>query len=175
MDAQLLEMFDLAYPQLFKGGALLMAGKQERNPMTIGWYQFGRLWNQPICAVFVRPSRYSHALVERDGVFTVAFPQDDAMKQALGFCGSKSGRDTDKKKELGLTVFPNRAGGVDSLKGNFVHVECETLGKAEFKGGLTYLDPSLRDQFYNPQKEADEFGDLHTVYYGKILAAYKTE
>ncbi|MDR1620534.1 MAG: flavin reductase [Clostridiales bacterium] len=165
------ELVSLAISQLYKGGAFLMAGKQEKNPMTIGWCQFGRLWNEPICAVFVRHSRYSHALIERDGVFTVNFPMDGSWQKALGFCGTKSGRDVNKLEALGLHTVPNAAGGVDSIGGNIIRFECKITGKAEFQAGLTYLRQDIRERFYNPEKEAGSDGDLHTVYYAENLHA----
>ncbi|MDL2235859.1 flavin reductase family protein [Christensenellaceae bacterium OttesenSCG-928-L17] len=169
MDKAYQELMGLAIGQLYKGGAFLMTGKEEKNPMTIGWCQFGRIWNETCCTVYVRPCRYSHGLLERDGVFTVCFPTDDSMKQALGFCGTKSGRDVDKCKELNLTTIPNAAGGIDALAGNFIRVECKVMGKAEFEKGLVEHDPALRDRYYNPDNRVGEDSDLHTVYYGKIL------
>ena len=45
--------------------ALLTAGDRERrNTMTIGWCQAGRLWNLPVCTVYVRPERYTYQFME---------------------------------------------------------------------------------------------------------------
>lgn len=172
MNTTYAELTTLACNQLYNGGAFLLAGKEERNPMTIGWCQFGRLWNQPVCTVYVRHSRFSHALIERDGLFTLAFPQDEAMKQALAFCGSNSGRDVQKREKLGLELLESRGGGIDTLKGNFVHFECRVIGKAEFLNNLVFLEDAIPAKFYNAEKEAGNTGDMHTVYYGDILAAY---
>ena len=47
---------------------LLTAGdKTGLNTMTIGWCQLGRLWNLPVCTVYVRPGRGQGESVRPDG------------------------------------------------------------------------------------------------------------
>ena len=156
-------------------GAFLMTGREEKNPMTIGWGQWGKIWSLPICTVMVRQSRYSHSLLERDGVFTVCVPPLSSMKQELGFCGTKSGRDFNKLEELGLTTLPSRTGGVDALCGCALHFECRVVFKLEMAGHLDDLAQAQRAQYYDIAKQAGEDGDPHTVYFGEILAAYRAE
>ncbi len=156
-------------------GAFLMTGREEKNPMTIGWGQWGRVWGLPICTVMVRGSRHSHALLERDGVFTVSVPLPDAMKKELGFCGSKSGRDVNKLEALGLSTIPACAGGIDGLKGCVQHYECRVVFKLEMAGHMDELAEQQRNQYYNPQQQEGTDGNPHTVYFGEILAAYRTE
>ena len=167
------QVLAIASKQLFHGGAFLMSGKEEKNPMTIGWCQFGRVWNKPVLTLFVRHSRHSFQFVERDQVFTVSFPLNGEMKKELGFCGTKSARDVDKKKELGLGTVPARAGGVDGLSGCAIHIECRVLYQMDMAQNDSYeLDETLRKQFYTPT-EQDEKGDLHMVYFAEILDAYQ--
>ena len=95
-------------PEIFRvfgtQNALLTAGDQTAcNTMTIGWCQIGRLWNLPVCTVYVRPERYTYAFTESHDYFTVSIlPATE--KKTMGFCGTKSGRDVNKIKECGLTV-----------------------------------------------------------------------
>ena len=56
-------------------------------------------------SVSVRKERYSHGLILGSGEFVVNLV-DEAMCRAVDFCGVRSGRDTDKAKELGLTLLP---------------------------------------------------------------------
>jgi flavin reductase (DIM6/NTAB) family NADH-FMN oxidoreductase RutF len=52
---------------------LLTAGdKTGLNTMTIGWCQLGRLWNLPVCTVYVRPERYTYQFMESHDYFTVS-------------------------------------------------------------------------------------------------------
>ena len=60
---------------------LLTAGdRTELNTMTIGWCQLGRLWNLPVCTVFVRPERYTYQFMESHDYFTVSVLPEDAKK-----------------------------------------------------------------------------------------------
>ena len=163
-----------AAPQLTQG-AFLITGREEKNVMTIGWGQWGRIWSIPVCTVLVRQSRYSHELIERDGLFTVSVPLDGEHKKELGFCGSKSGRAINKREELGLTTLPARAGGIDALSGCDIHFECRVVFKLEMAGKLPELAEALRNQYYNPEQQAGDDGDPHTVYFGQILASYRTD
>lgn len=168
-------LLDEACEQLKHGGAFLMTGKEEQNPMTIGWGQWGVIWGIPVCTVWVRHTRHSHGLLERDRVFTVSVPAAGTMKKELGFCGSRSGRDMDKKETLGLTTLKPQAGGIAPLAGCAIHFECEVIYSTEMKANLDMLHEAQRTQFYNPASQEGEDGNPHTIYYGRILAAYRTE
>lgn len=83
---------------------LLTAGdKNGCNTMTIGWCQMGRLWNLPVCTVYVRPERHTFSFMENSDYFTVSVLPPE-QKKTIAFCGSHSGRDVDKIVACGLTV-----------------------------------------------------------------------
>ena len=83
--------------------ALVTAGAQDRfNTMTISWGGLGELWGKDAAFIFIRPQRYTFAFLEENDRFTISF-FGGAQRKALAFCGSKSGRDTDKIRETGLT------------------------------------------------------------------------
>lgn len=96
------------FPELVRAfgtkNALLTAGDRDKcNTMTIGWCQVGRLWNLPVCTVYVRPERYTYQFMEERDYFTVSvLPESE--KAAMALCGTKSGRDMDKIARCGLTV-----------------------------------------------------------------------
>ncbi len=134
------------------------------NPMTIGWGLGGTCWSQTVFLVLVRPSRYTHGLIEQSGEFSVSIPAG-GMKKELAVCGSKSGREVDKIAELGLQTVPGTEVGVPTLEFPGVHYECRVVVKTRLtEGGL--LSAQLRDRHY-PQ------GDLHTLYFGKVLAVHR--
>lgn len=95
------------------GGILLTSvdGTGRPNPMAIGWASLGIYWSQPILTVMVRPSRYTFGCIELTGDFTVSVPYP-ALAEKVTFCGTHSGRDTDKFHECGFT--PVEADGVHS-------------------------------------------------------------
>lgn len=59
----------------------------------------------PMVSVSLRKDRFSHGLVTASGEFVVNLV-DEKMARALDFCGVRSGRDTDKAKETGLSYMP---------------------------------------------------------------------
>ena len=159
-------LLDETCGQLPKGAFLMVEG----NPMTIGWAQFGVIWGRPVCTVFVRHSRYTHALLEKSNVFTVSVPAAGTMREALAYCGSHSGRDGDKLAACGLSLLEPRAGGAAPLSGCAIHFECRVLLRAE--NDMRELEPGLRARFYG-DNQATADGDPHTLYFGEILAAYR--
>ena len=87
-----------------KSGVLITGKADDKvNSMTISWGMVGIEWGKPIFVTFIRENRFTRSLIEKTGEFTVSIPIDDSAKKILGFCGSKSGRDIDKAKEIGLT------------------------------------------------------------------------
>ena len=87
-----------------KNGVLITGKADGRvNSMTISWGMVGVEWGKPVFITFVRESRFTRSLLEKNGEFTVNIPLDDSAKKILGYCGAKSGRDVDKAKEIGLT------------------------------------------------------------------------
>ena len=43
------------------------------NAMTASWGGMGVLWNKPVAFCFVRPQRYTHALIEQSDRFSLSF------------------------------------------------------------------------------------------------------
>ena len=87
-----------------KSGALVTGKADDRvNSMTISWGMVGIEWAKPVFVTFIRESRFTRSLIEKNGEFTVNIPVDDSAKKILTFCGSKSGRDVDKWSEMHLT------------------------------------------------------------------------
>lgn len=76
--------------------------KDKVNTMTASWGCMGVLWNKNVCVAFIRPQRYTYEFVENSNTLSLSF-FDEKYKEALRFCGSRSGRDCDKFKETGLS------------------------------------------------------------------------
>mgnify|MGYP000084460845 CR=1 FL=1 len=84
--------------------------------MTIGWGSLGFKWGQPTFTVMVRQSRYTKELIDANPEFTVSFPVKEGFAQALGLCGSKSGRDLDKFAAAGLTTKAGESVSIPVIK-----------------------------------------------------------
>ncbi len=143
--------------QLKKGVFLMVNG----NPMTIGWAQFGILWGKPTMTVYVRKSRYTYALLENADTFTVSVPASGTMREALAYCGSKSGRDTDKMKDLHAPFVNPQFGAQSGFCGCKYHIECAILFRADLDE-FSLNDDRLRERYYLN-------GDPHRMFVGEIL------
>ncbi len=143
------------------GALLVTAGRAgPPNAMVIGWGVIGTIWSKPIFTVMVRPSRYSYTLLEENRAFTVGVPASE-QRSVVDFCGSRSGRDVDKFRHLGLTPLPSLHVAVPGIEGCPVIYECRVVHCNDVVPAE--LAPEIRRDFYGS-------GDFHRVYYGEILA-----
>jgi len=87
-----------------KDWALITAQQDGRaNPMTISWGSLGILWNRPVVTAYIRPQRYTFGYLESAEGFSLTF-FDETYREQLSYCGSHSGRDTDKIAHCGFTL-----------------------------------------------------------------------
>lgn len=71
------------------------------NLITVAWT--GIVCSKPpMLSVSIRKSRYSYDIIKRTGEFTVNLVSE-ALCRAADYCGVKSGRNTDKFGDMGLT------------------------------------------------------------------------
>lgn len=157
------------FPELVQAfgaeNALLTAGDREGcNTMTIGWCQVGRLWNLPVCTVYVRPERHTFRFMEEQEYFTVSVLSAGA-KQTMQVCGTKSGRDTDKIRECGLTVC-HGAGDAPFFEEAERVLVCRKL----FVQDMTPEHIAAGEEKILPLYGAK--GGWHRIYTGEIVEAY---
>ena len=145
-------------------GCLLVAAKKDGkcNVMTIGWGFVGVFWGMPVFLVAVRHSRFTHDFIEDGGEFTVNVP-GEGLDKAASHCGEVSGREHDKFKECKLTLQKGKKVGTPVVKECKIHYECKVLYQLEAKPGD--IPAEVKTRFYGKP-------DYHTLYFGKILAAY---
>lgn len=152
-------------------GVLLTTAADGRvNTMTIGWGTIGVEWGMPIFTAFVRGSRFTRGLIDRNPEFTVNVPVGDPMKGALRFCGTESGRDCDKIAECGLTLVEGRKVSVPAIREFPLTMECRVRYSQEQSEPLP---DDVVARFY-PQGP-DGSRDVHTAYYAEIVDAYILE
>lgn len=155
-----------------KGVLLTTKAGDTVNTMTIGWGKIGIEWNRPVFIAYVRETRYTKQLLEAAGEFTVNIPVGDADSRILGYCGTKSGRDTDKIADLSLTLVDSDNVQVPGIRELPLTLECKVIYKQ--KQDLAQLPESITDRFY-PVVNEDGFRDYHIAYYGEIVNAYLIE
>jgi flavin reductase (DIM6/NTAB) family NADH-FMN oxidoreductase RutF len=145
--------------------ALLVAGKDRPNPMTVSWGGFGTLWQRPVVTVYVRPTRHTFTLLDRHPEFTLNF-LPESLRDALDVCGTKSGRDIDKWAAAGLGKLPGERVAVPRVDGAELSLECRVLSTIDVEPSR-FLDPEI-EQLYTMR-------DYHRVFFGEVLAAWANE
>lgn len=153
-------------------GILLTTKEGEKvNTMVIGWGHLGTIWFKPVFVAYVRESRYTKELLDKTGQFTVNIPLGQVDKNIIAVCGSKSGRDMDKVKELGLTLEQGQTVAVPGIKELPLTLECKVIYQQAQEPAA--IDKDCFDRFYTPGSRNE--GDYHTAYYGEITKAYIIE
>ncbi|MFW6287332.1 MAG: flavin reductase family protein [bacterium] len=148
-------------------GAFLTVKKEDIiNTMTIGWGSIGIIWGKPILMVMVRKSRYTYELLDDNTEFTVSFPALNELKKELMFCGSNSGRDTDKFKECNLNLIDSKEINTPVIPEAKLHLECKIVFKQDMN------ENNLLEEFNNKWYPESNY---HTMYYAEIASAYIDE
>lgn len=136
------------------------SGKNATNTMTASWGGMGILWNKPVAFCFIRPQRYTLELLEQSDRFSLSF-LSEKYRPALRLCGTKSGRDTDKFAEAGLT--PRWETGTPYVGEARLVLLCRKLYADDLKE-CAFIDKSLLANYENK--------DFHRVYVAEIEQAY---
>lgn len=128
------------------------------NTMTASWGSMGFLWGKPVVTIFIRPQRHTYGFIESSDVFTLSFFSEEYRK-ALTLCGTKSGRDTDKVKESGITPYAPMSDCVSFEESRLV-IRCRKLYKS-LLSEENFIDKDILPKWYKD-------GDLHYVYIAEI-------
>ena len=95
------------------------------NIFTVAWA--GTVCtNPPMLTISVRPERHSYQMIKETGEFVVNLTTEE-LAFATDYCGVKSGRDTDKWKDTGLTKAPASKVSVPLIQESPVNLECKVV------------------------------------------------
>ena len=99
--------------------------KGKTNVITLAWHTpISR--NPPLFGISISPKRYSHELIEKTKEFVVNFAPY-LLAEKVDFCGTHSGRDTNKMEETKLTLIPAQKVKVPLIKECYAHLECKLV------------------------------------------------
>ena len=156
--------FKLITPEEFERSAFHLIGKEWMlitapdadkesglSAMTASWGGIGVLWNLPVATIYVRPQRYTYSLIEKSDRIALCF-LGDGHRKSLALCGSKSGRDTDKLLECGLTS--ETVDGVGIIAESSTVMICKKL----------YADDLREGGFVEREHLSHYNGDFHRFY-----------
>lgn len=127
------------------------------NPMTVSWGGIGELWGKDTATVYVRESRYTKTLIDKEDYFSLCF-FDDEHKDVLRYCGANSGRDVDKVKETGITpVYDENAPYFKEAK---LVLICKKRA-CQYLDEKSFIDPEIKTKWYSDN-------DMHYIYFAEI-------
>ncbi len=158
------ELSDNVFAEIGSRWMLLTAydpQKNRVNAMTASWGGMGILWNRPVLFAFVRPQRYTYGLMNDADTCSACF-LEDGNRTALQICGTKSGRDTDKIAESGLT--PQEFDGVWGFAEAVRVMKLRKLFVTDMEK-QHFIDPDLLKNYPTD--------DFHRIYVYEIEAVYE--
>lgn len=123
----------------FKPGAVLSpvpavmvscGDEKEKNIITIAWT--GIINSEPpMTYISVRKSRHSHDIISKSGEFVINLVSEE-LTFAADYCGVKSGRNTDKFKEMKLKAIPGERVDCPMIAEAPVNLECKVKEVHEY-------------------------------------------
>jgi len=138
---------------------LVTAGNDQNfSMMTASWGGLGRLYEKSIAMCFINPARNTFKLLETNDTYTFTF-YTEAYRDVLKYCGSTSGKDTDKVKGSGLTPIttPN---GSKAFSEAWLIIECKKM-----------VSQSLIPEALNDKGLKEEWAgkSMHKMFIGEII------
>lgn len=156
-----------------QGILLTVKADDQVNTMSISWGTIGIQWGKPIFTVFVRGCRHTGPMLDKAGEFTVNIPLTGAAdREIIRFCGTRSGRDTDKFRALGLTAETPDLVAAPGIRQLPLTLECRVVYRQQ-QYPQFMLSSDLPTHY--PENSQDIHADYHTAYYAEILSAYILE
>jgi len=138
------EISDNVFALVGKKFTVITAGKEDHyNSMTGSGGGLGLLFMKPTTWCILRSDRYTLEIIQKEQTYTMSYFPNEYKKQTL-FLGSKSGRDSEKMKEVKLTSVQTPSGNI-SFKEAILIIECK----------LTALTTANPNDYYT--KEAKDF------------------
>lgn len=171
-----IEVFDYAkeiVSAIPKGVLLTTKSGDKVNAMTIGWGTLGVEWGMPIFVAFVREGRFTREQLDASREFTVNVPYGEFDQKILGYCGARTGRDTDKVSDLNLTLVESELVKAPGIRELPLTLECRVLYRQlQDKDSIPAF---IREKMYPEHLDSSNPGanrDYHIAYYGQIVKSY---
>ena len=154
---------------------LVTAADREGNTniFTVAWA--GTICtNPPMLSISVRPERHSYHMIRETGEFVVNLTTE-SMAWATDYCGVRSGRDTDKWNDTGLTPEKANVVNVPVIKESPVNIECRVVKVEELGSHHMFIADVVAvdvDEAYMDEKDtfhlstAKPLAYSHGRYYG---------
>ena len=148
----------------------ITAGKEDHyNSMIGSGGGLGLLFKKPTTWCILRADRYTLELIQKEQTYTMSYFPDEYKKQVL-FLGSKSGRDSEKMKEVELTGVQTPSGDMSFKEARLI-IECKLTALTTVNPN-DYYSQEAKDFIKEAYKEANVyrkfvFGEITHVWIKK--------
>jgi flavin reductase (DIM6/NTAB) family NADH-FMN oxidoreductase RutF len=134
------EIGDNVFTLVGKVFPVITAGKEDHyNSMTASGGGFGMLFKKPTTWCLLKANRYTLEMIQKEQTYTMSYFPNEYKEQVL-FLGSKSGRDSEKMKEVELTCVQTPSGDMSFKEARLI-IECK----------LTQITTPNPNDFYTQQ------------------------
>jgi len=125
-----MEYAGFAIKRLEKGVFLVSIDDDDHpNVMAMAWGFIGFQWSKPVFIAPVRTERYTYGLIDRAEEFAVCI-QPESMDEDMMYCGTHSGRDTNKFADRDLKTFSLPSIRTPGIEGSVLIYECKVIHRA---------------------------------------------
>ena len=137
--------------------------------MTASGGGLGMLFKKPTTWCILQASRYTLELILKEQTYTLSYFPDEYKEQIL-FLGSKSGRDSEKMKEVELTIVQTPSKDISYKEARLIF-ECR-LTEITTPNPNDFYTQEAKDYINEAYKEADDyrkyvFGEITHVWVKK--------
>ena len=148
----------------------ITAGKKDHyNAMIGSGGGFAVLFKKPTTWCIIRADRYTLEMIQKEHTYTLSYFPNDYRRQML-FLGSKSGRDSEKMREVELTSVQTPSGDMSFEEARLI-IECK-LTEITTPNPNDFYTQEAKDYIKNAYKEASDyrkyvFGEITHVWVKK--------
>jgi len=149
------EICDDVFTLVGKDFPVITAGKEDHyNSMTGSGGGLGLLFKKPTTWCILRADRYTLELILKEQTYTMSYFPNEYKKQIL-FLGSKSGRDSEKMKEVELTSVQTPSGDISFKEARLI-IECK-LTQITTPNPNDYYTQEAKDYINEAYKQESDF------------------
>jgi flavin reductase (DIM6/NTAB) family NADH-FMN oxidoreductase RutF len=169
------ELSDNVFTLAGKDFYIITAGKKgQYNSMTGSGGGFGILFKKPTIWCTLRADRYTLELIQKEQTYTISYFPDEYKKQML-FLGSKSGRDSEKMKEVELISIQTHSGNMSFKEARLI-IECK-LTEITTPNPIDFYSQEAKDYIKEAYKNESDyrkyvFGEITHVWVEKYYNYY---
>jgi flavin reductase (DIM6/NTAB) family NADH-FMN oxidoreductase RutF len=166
------EICDNVFTLVGKDFFVITAGKEDHyNSMIGSGGGLGMLFKKPTTWCLLRADRYTLEMIQKEQTYTMSYFPEEYKKQML-FLGSKSGRDSEKMKEVELTSVQTPSGDMSFEEARLI-IECK-LTQITTPNPNDFYTQEAKDYINEAYKEANDyrkyvFGEITHVWVKKEL------